>query len=263
MNTEWEIPLFTMGDPKVCLFSFLCPCCAAAHARSRMDDSNLVFNVSCLCLPLTRWLIRTAYNINGDPMEDAATSICCFPCAVNQILHTTMARGNPNPTEAGMLQNYEKWEVPYTKMVGSFSTNVCYALICPPCAVGTAMENSLGTPFWFGCLFGMFPWTARNVLRYQYRIDGDDFVEDCAFPTSLCLMSLIAVQLCPYALICIVPYPVAVMGSQLLAEAEVRGPTIEPIYLAKSKPPKSEAANLISRDNEYGAALSTSPSESI
>ena len=147
MNTNWEIPLFTIGDYKICLFSYLMGPCAMAYARSQLDDSNIVFNLSCTCLPLNRWLIRTAYGINGDTIEDVATSICCFPCAVNQMLHTTIARGNPT-SDGGMLQNFEKWEVPLNKVhtKGSYfnGANILYSLFCFPCAVGTAMENSVG-----------------------------------------------------------------------------------------------------------------------
>ena len=147
MNTNWEIPLFTIGDYKICLFSYLMAPCAMAYARSQLDDSNIVFNLSCTCLPLNRWLIRTAYGINGDTMEDVATSVCCFPCTVNQMLHTTIARGNPT-SDGGMLQNFEKWEVPLNKVhtKGTYynGANILYSLFCFPCAVGTAMENSVG-----------------------------------------------------------------------------------------------------------------------
>ena len=147
MNTNWETPLFTIGDYKICLFSYLMAPCAMAYARSQLDDSNIVFNLSCTCLPLNRWLIRTAYGINGDTMEDVATSVCCFPCTVNQMLHTTIARGNPT-SDGGMLQNFEKWEVPLNKVhtKGTYynGANILYSLFCFPCAVGTAMENSVG-----------------------------------------------------------------------------------------------------------------------
>ena len=72
-----------------------------------------------------------------------------------------------------------------------------------------------GTPFWFGMCCVTFPWTARNVMRYQYRIDGDDFVEDCAFPTSCCLLSFIFHQLCPSCLPCLYPYPIGLMPGNI------------------------------------------------
>ena len=107
INTEWEIPLLTMGDWKTCLFSYLCLPCAAAHARSNLDDSNVIFNACCLTLPANRWLIRTAYGINGDSFDDVTTSLFCAPCVVNQMLHTTIMRRNPSPNDSGMLQNYQ------------------------------------------------------------------------------------------------------------------------------------------------------------
>jgi hypothetical protein len=153
METNWEIPLFTVGkielnemytyivyvkvfnrimfvgDYKICLFSFFMSPCAMAYARSQLDDSNIVFNLSCTCLPLNRWLVRTAYGINGDTMEDVVTSVLCFPCAVNQMLHTTIARGNPS-TDGGMLQNFERWEVPLTKVdiASQLPSNISYLL---------------------------------------------------------------------------------------------------------------------------------------
>ena len=68
-----------------------------------------------------------------------------------------------------------------------------------------------GTPFWFGMCCITLPWTARNIMRYQYRIDGDDFVEDCAFPTSCCLLSFIYYQLCPSCMPTLYPYPIGLM----------------------------------------------------
>lgn len=261
MNTNWEIPLFTIGDYKICLFSYLMAPCAMAYARSQLDDSNIVFNLSCTCLPLNRWLIRTAYGINGDTMEDVATSVCCFPCTVNQMLHTTIARGNPT-SDGGMLQNFEKWEVPLNKVhtKGTYynGANILYSLFCFPCAVGTAMENSVGTPFWFGMCCITLPWTARNIMRYQYRIDGDDFVEDCAFPTSCCLLSFIYYQLCPSCMPTLYPYPIGLMPAQLLAEAEVRGPTMQPVYLARTATAFTKeggtSAFLNESESTYGAS---------
>ena len=77
--------------------------------------------------------------------------------------------------------------------------------------VYTYIVVTSGTPFWFGMCCITLPWTARNIMRYQYRIDGDDFVEDCAFPTSCCLLSFIYYQLCPSCMPTLYPYPIGLM----------------------------------------------------
>ena len=90
-----------------------------------------------------------------------------------------------------------------------------YAMCCCPCAIGTTLSNTigkmnyksypptsimifiytfplfLGMPFLMGCccvsLCG-----ARNIVRYQYRIGGDECFDDYCTPVMVCSVSYCA-----------------------------------------------------------------------
>jgi hypothetical protein len=84
--------------------------------------------------------------------------------------------------------------------------------------------------------------TARNLLRYQYRIKGNDFVEECAVPYGLkCIGDILGGMFPPIWLFL---YGLFVAGSmQLTHEVEARqqgnlprGPNSEGRYLAGYHP---------------------------
>lgn len=140
-----------------------------------MDESECIFTC-CLFNPfLVRYLIRSAYNIPGTPLQDCCYTTFCTPCAVNQMYQTTKALGLANPN-AGKKFNVGRFG---EKGVDSGSCGkFCYAACCLPCAVGYSIEKSVGLPCVYGCLFGSVCW-ARNITRYQFRIRGSDCFEDC------------------------------------------------------------------------------------
>jgi Cys-rich protein (TIGR01571 family) len=83
---NWEIGLCEIGDPSLCLLSFIAPPCGAAVARHYLDQSPILFNICCLNPIAARWLIRTAYNINGDDVDDMCVGVFCPCCSINQVL---------------------------------------------------------------------------------------------------------------------------------------------------------------------------------
>lgn len=140
-----------------------------------MDESDCTFTC-CLFNPfVVRYLIRSAYNIPGSPMQDCAYTTFCTPCAVNQMLQTTKGLGLANPN-AGKKFNHGRFG---EKGVDSGSCGkFCYAAFCMPCAVGYSIEKAVGLPCVYGCLCASVCW-ARNITRYQFRIKGSDCCEDC------------------------------------------------------------------------------------
>ena len=244
----------SIGDPKLCVTSFLLGPCSYAYARNQLDDSSLLATLFCTCLPLNRFLIRSAYHIDGSAFEDVIVSLFCFPCAVNQVLQTAIIRRNPARDHAGMLKNSGKWYVPLDR-VRQFSRsdresvdcNLFYSLFMPCCAVGTALENAMDMPLWFGTLCVFWPWTARNILRYQYRIAGDDSVEDCLAPTiGLGICTLCAHFSNPCITLVLYVYPAGLMPAQLLAEVDIRGKASS-AYLSSASVPRSQAGVSILR----------------
>jgi hypothetical protein len=143
-----------------------------------------------------------------------------------------------------------------------------YATCCCPCAIGTTLSNTvgkmnyksqpipsfylfimslpcLGMPFLMGCCcVGLCG--ARNLVRYQYRIGGDECFDDFCFPA---MISGAASCLASCGIICLpcvlgfFSYFVAVI-MKILKESEVqlkaRG-GVPGFYL--SSPPASEMNN--------------------
>lgn len=95
MTNNWTVGLCEIGTCTDCLLSFICPQIATAYARSYMDDSPLLFNICCLNPVAARWMIRTAYEINGDENDDICVGCCCICCSVNQMLQTSKKRLDP------------------------------------------------------------------------------------------------------------------------------------------------------------------------
>lgn len=173
-NENFVIELFDIGDRNMCLYSLFCPCCAMAESRTKLDGSSFWFN--CCCLPLApyRWLVRSAYNI-GDMnrcAEDLVLSVCC-PCfVINQIYQTTMAKGNLS-SDGGKVFNINHFS--------TYGNNLCddafTACFMQPCMIGNVVNHAVGMPYFLACLC-MNVCTARNIIRYQYRIKSTYDEED-------------------------------------------------------------------------------------
>ena len=223
-HDRFSIGLFDLGDPKYCLYSFICPLCALASARTQMDDSDCIYNFFCLGHVPERWMIRTAYDIPGDPITDAGVAVCCFPCSVNQLYQSTKAYGNPT-VNGGKVYNKQRFARPENDE--GFLKRLCCAIFCTQCTAGAAMERGVGMPFWMGCCC-MNMCTARNIIRYQHRVVGNDCIDECILP-SLLVMATGASLLFVPLILCIAPVVVA-RSMQLQAQAQAR-PTQSRRYL--------------------------------
>jgi hypothetical protein len=185
-----------------------------------------------------RWLLRSTYGIQSDVSEDCLASLLCPCCSANQLYQTSKARGNPTP-DGGILHNTGVFK----SELGSGSASTClYTFCCMPCAKGTMLEKSvssnnvptlcpywhsfyakwfqMGMPFIIGCCC-VNVCATRNLLRYQYRIRGNDFLEDLVVPLSLsCVGSTLGGLFAP--LRCL-PYAFyTVVGMQLFEEIRLR-----------------------------------------
>jgi len=145
-----------------------------------MDGSGCCFNFVALKNPVViHWLMRSAYGIPSDNecVDDCMIPTFCTCCAVNQMYQTVIIKGNPS-TDGGSRFNLKAFSHESTQ----YSCKECmYAMCCCPCAIGTTLSNTVGMPFFMGCccvsLCG-----ARNIVRYQYRIGGDECFDDYCFP---------------------------------------------------------------------------------
>lgn len=181
-----------------------------------------------LLLYFSRWLVRTAYGIEGGACEDCLAATFCPCCSANQILQTTREKGRPNST-GGKEFNLRPFEGNLSgRRADDFIVKFCYGCCCMPCATGSILEKGIGMPFFMGCCCVNIC-AARNFVRYQNRVKGEDLLEECFIPwATYCCGSVLAEFIpCFWCIVC----PAFVLFIvQLLNEVEQR-PTTQPRYL--------------------------------
>jgi hypothetical protein len=219
----FAIGLFDVGDLSSCALSYCCPKVAIASSRQTLDGSDLCFNFICLNPISYRWMVRSAYGI-GDPSswgEDCMYGTFCSCCVANQLYQTTKLLGNPSPLDSGPGYNINTFNNTFTSGPGVFM-RFLGAFCCTPCMMGQVMENSIGMPFWLGCLC-VHPFMGRNVMRYHYRIrpyTSGDATDDLLIPCcAVCAQHIIRFPL----LDCVVMTAVATSVMQMFKEADIRG----------------------------------------
>ena len=171
----------------------------------------------CVNPVAARWMIRTAYGLRGGAVDDTIKSIVFPCCSVNQLYQTTKSYGNPAKF-GGKLYNQELFRGDIRKK--DMAYNCFLATCCNPCAVGSAMETSMGMPWLMGCAC-VNPFLARNLMRYHWRMKGDDALEMLT-PLLCCTVDQV-VFLDPYGIISLYGIGSLIVTMQLLAEVDIRG----------------------------------------
>jgi Cys-rich protein (TIGR01571 family) len=193
-NNNFLIGLCEVGDCESCLFSYCCSCCAMAQSRTYMDNSPPIFNFFCLNHVVGRWLIRESYGISGDACSDCYTATFCPCCAANQVYQTAKMRGSV-VENGGREANVNEFVTPLPPPTATVQ-NYLYSCCCMPCAMGDIMERSFGMPWYLGCACVNVP-LARNLMRYEYRIKGNDVLEELVVPCGANCVSHVAQQCIP------------------------------------------------------------------
>jgi hypothetical protein len=214
-------------------------------------------NLFIFQLILHRWLIRSAYSIPGDTCADCYTSVFC-PCCeftrpliidvskitcfifvvrvslgvANQAYQTAKERGAP-VDNGGRYTNVNQFVTPLPPPTATVQ-NYMYSCCCMPCAVGDIMERSVSMPWYLGCCC-VNVWTARNLMRYQYRIQGNDVLEELAAPCGAHFVTNIVQQCVPCAG-CVLWAAYATLVTQLGLESTAHAPSRGP-YLSGSTAP--------------------------
>lgn len=104
-----------------------------------------------------------------------------------------------------------------------------------PCAVGDTLQRAIGMPWCLGCCCGS-PILTRNLLRYQYRVQGNDLMEELALP---CCAHAI-VNWIPLTGICLWG-AYALLMAQLGVESQLR-PAASGAYLSGAYAPTADQA---------------------
>jgi hypothetical protein len=91
-------------------------------------------------------------------------------------------------------------------------------ICCCQCATATAADKTMGMPWCLGfCCTNMC--LVRNLERYQYRISGNDYLEECFLPILLSTIGLGIVAFIPCTWCCIFPV-FTIWGMQILEEPD-------------------------------------------
>jgi len=262
---DWAIQLFECGAIDQCCYAWWCPQCAMAQARSNLDGTDCGFNY-CFGGPCpVRWMIRTAYGIQGSAEEDLCVVWCCSCCAINQMLQTTNALGDPFGAAPGV--HLERPDI-YLGHSGDLNCqcddilNCCYSCWCFHCAVGSSLEESVGLPCWMGCCCTQFCF-ARNIQRVHYRIGGTpsacgdcpDTCGDCCWDG--CIPCMAYGSLC-IPVVSLVSFVYLVnFAMDMIKEGRLRQrPSARPRYLAGYRPRDIE---MIGYDPAYSGVVQMQP----
>mmetsp|Transcript_8709 Transcript_8709/g.8823 ORF Transcript_8709/g.8823 Transcript_8709/m.8823 type:complete len:246 (+) Transcript_8709:96-833(+) len=212
---EWDIGLFSIGECSSCLYSYLCCPLAFSEAKYTLDGSQFSFNYSCINCIVQRWLVRTAYGIDGSGCRDMLTVCFCPCCSANQMYQTAWNKGNPVREYSGFHNNSGTFQTSH----GCTFSNCLYGSCCCCCAVGTGMERALGMPWWMGCLC-LNPCAAHQLMRYQYRVRGSDIGGDMIAPSMLFVLAYFLIPItCGLSAALLYPYSIGKVV-HLLSETE-------------------------------------------
>ena len=187
---DWPTELCEVRDCGACCCAWFFPCCALGEIRSTLDGSNYCVNCCCVSTPAMRWLVRTAYNIQGNAHYDCWTGCFCPCCSISQMLQTVRAKGRPPIPNVGPEFNLNVRNGFIARPTAGVFYDACYALLCGPCAIGLMMQNA-GMPCWFGSLC-VNPFSANSILRYHNRIHpmaDSDFWPDCCIPSACAVLT--------------------------------------------------------------------------
>lgn len=109
-----------------------------------------------------------------------------------------MNRGNPtidggkNANRHGFLHPLQANKSPFDCCIQSM-----YSFCCTPCISGTILNQSTGMPYYLGCCCSNICLT-RNIMRYQYRIYGNDNQDELIVPFSMFCFCCNYCNVCSY-----------------------------------------------------------------
>ena len=157
-----------------------------ASTRYRLDRSDACVNCTLMNPSLLRWLVRSAYHIPGSPCEDCFLGSVCYVCTINQALQTVKRRGAPHPYIGPMHNN-----IAFASSKESdpdWCLHCLTACCCSCCSMALISETALKMPCVFSCCCSNYC-IMRNILRYQWHLQGTDVGDDCCLPICMCILA--------------------------------------------------------------------------
>ena len=187
-GTDWSISLCAPGSCTECMYAYCCTSCALAQARTNLDGTSCCFNFLFGNAISMRWMIRTAYGIQGDSFSDCYTTLCCPCCVVNQMYQTSKILGDPfGPVPGSHVDRGQAW----ASANEPCDCSSCFcSTFCMHCTQGRILEDSMGMSCCMGCCC-VNPCMARNMVKVHYRVGNAD--DDCC--NDACIPCLVSVPL--------------------------------------------------------------------
>jgi len=185
---DWQSRLGQHSEPVEggeWLFACCCPMCAAAAAKSKVDNSPACYNFFCWNPVAARSWIRMSYHITGVCGDDICYGTFCMPCVIRQLLTESRLRGPAvHPPYGPPMQgaNQGKWT---HSLFDCSPPELCYAMVCPCCLaheVRTGMQPEASQSCCFDAMF-LLPTAMYGQVRNHYGILSDfPGIEDVTLP---------------------------------------------------------------------------------
>lgn len=149
------------------LYAVFCPVCAAAHAKSKVDQTHPIFNFFCFTPIGSYSMVRHSYGILGECGEDCLYGGLCTFCGVRQIWSEANIRG-PIPGKYGQLTG--QWS---TELFQCECAELAKAAFCP-FLVAHEVRALIHpqTNNWFDC-FCLIPTSMYGQVRNTYGIGSE------------------------------------------------------------------------------------------
>lgn len=163
--TEWinNLCAFDLG---ICAYTFCCPTCAMASARTEYDSSNWMLNCCCLTPCAFRNIIREGYGIQGSCGLDVLLSLFLPHCTITQA--SMEVRSRPGPGK--QLTTPESFSTGFTEC-GQDIGGLCLACCCFQASLAQSRSKYDNSNFLFNCCC-VPPTILANIVREGYNLEG-------------------------------------------------------------------------------------------
>lgn len=166
---QWSTKIFQCDNipAEHWVYGIFCTPCAAAHAKSKVDQTNPCFNFLCFTPIGSYSMVRHHYNIMGECGTDMFHGVFCMPCSARHIWTEANLRG----VIAGKHgQNSGTWS---TELTQCDCSEFWRAAICP-CWVShevrQLMHLKADNCFDYLCIL---PTSMYGQVRHTYGIQSE------------------------------------------------------------------------------------------
>lgn len=149
------------------VYAIFCPLCAAAHAKTKVDQTNVFFNFLCFTPIGSYSMVRHHYNIMGECGQDMFHGGLCLPCGARHIWTEANMRGQIAGKHGA---NSGTWSTELTQCDCSEFTRAAFCPCMVSHEVRQLMHIKTDNCFDYLCLI---PTSMYGQVRHTYGIQSD------------------------------------------------------------------------------------------